>query len=159
MWLGQQHSAAQHGTVHHGYTACAVGSWAELGKKAVRHKAAMTVNRPEVKCVATPTEPKPPHTHRTPVRSGQPCCLAATLRYRTAPYLIAWVLCHKAVIINGEHVAFLADHEPKAAAGRVLEADAPGLVSQRPLNVGPAVVSGVFVLFLWQWWWWWWWCG
>ena len=53
--------------------------------------------------------------------------------------LALWVLCHKAVVVDGENVFFLGHHEAKAAAGRVLEGDGPGLVSTDALNVIPVV--------------------
>jgi hypothetical protein len=61
--------------------------------------------------------------------------------FTTRTHLVVWVLGHEAVIINGEHVALLADQEAKAAAGRVLEADAPGLVTQQPVNVIPVTTA------------------
>ena len=46
---------------------------------------------------------------------------------------------HKAVVIDGIDVPLFAHHVAKAAARRVLEADAPRLVSEDPLDIVPVV--------------------
>lgn len=49
------------------------------------------------------------------------------------------VLGDPAVVVNGVDVSLLRNQEAEAAASRVLEADAAGLVAENALDVGPLV--------------------